>query len=175
MNGRITWTIVQQNISDHFHQKQNWCTKFLFIKYYMFFSKKKKNGPTYYNIYHSFLNDLIWQIIICITLSNGTERGGPQNEDPLLCTLTQQQKRQERSFEQGVKRFSCLIQPPRKLSKTKDPSRDYCTHVLSMLWELKMKPFLKFYSSFALFAPTKMVAAMLLQPLRWPHSAGFRI
>ena len=42
-------------------------------------------------------------------------------------------RRRERSFEQGVKRFSCLIQPPRKLSKTKDPSRDYCTHVLSML------------------------------------------
>ena len=43
------------------------------------------------------------------------------------------ERERERSFEQGVKRFSCLIQPPRKLSKTKDPSRDYCTHVLSML------------------------------------------
>ena len=65
---------------------------------------------------------------MCITLSNVTERGGPQNKDPLLCTLTQQQKRQERSFEQGVKRFSCLIQPPRKLSKTKDPSSRLLLH-----------------------------------------------
>ena len=89
------------------------------------------------------------------------ERGGPQNEDPLLCTLTQQQKRQERSFEQGVKRFSCLIQPPRKLSKTKDPSRDYCTHVLSMLWELKMKLFLKISQFLLHFLPHSLSLSIL--------------
>ena len=62
-------------------------------------------------------------------------------------------RERERSFEQGVKRFSCLIQPPRKLSKTKDPSRDYCTHVLSMLWELKMKLFLKISQFLLQFLP----------------------
>ena len=37
-------------------------------------------------------------------------------------------RERERSFEQGVKRFSCLIQPPRKLSKTKDPSSRLLLH-----------------------------------------------
>ena len=70
-------------------------------------------------------------------------------------------RRRERSFEQGVKRFSCLIQPPRKLSKTKDPSRDYCTHVLSMLWELKMKLFLKISQFLLHFLPHSLSLSIL--------------